>query len=129
MGHERKKRSMCVFFLDFLEVMLNECCQLSTILIEDSSATQEPDLKLPVVVNLEADCDTKKNSNLVPMVPHTGIAFVVVKSNKGAHSLEMLKSLFTTWPVLLLTLILSLIAGIVAWLLVGSRFISFISLT
>lgn len=108
-------------FTDFLEVMLNECCQLSTILIEDSSATQEPDLKLPVVVNLEADCDTKKNSNLVPMVPHTGIAFVVVKSNKGAHSLEMLKSLFTTWPVLLLTLILSLIAGIVAWLLENEK--------
>lgn len=101
-----------------LEVLLYECCQYSTNLIANSSATDEPDLKLPVVVNLEADCNSKKHSNLVnlvPMVPGAGIAFVVFK---GTRSLEMLKSLFTTWPVLLLTLILSFIAGIIAWLLV-----------
>lgn len=99
-------------------MMFSECCQLSTTLIDNSSAV-EPDLDLPVVVNLEADVHTKKHSNLVPIVPHAGIAFVVVKDTKSNHSLQMLKSLFTTWPVLVLTLILSLIAGIIAWSLVG----------
>ncbi|KAK2569379.1 Potassium voltage-gated channel subfamily A member 10 [Acropora cervicornis] len=105
-------------FQGFLEILLTECCQYSTDLIANSSAADEPDLKLPVVVNLEADCNSKKPSNLVPMVPGAGIAFVVVK---GTQSLEMLKSLFTTWPVLLLTLILSFIAGIIAWLLENSK--------
>ena len=111
----------CDIFTDFLEMMLSECCQQSTILVENSSAMEEPDLRLPLVVNLglEADCDTNKHSNLVPVIPHTGIAFLVVKGNKGARSVEMLQSLFTTWPVLLLTLMLSLIAGIIAWFLVG----------
>lgn len=100
--------------------MFSECCQLSTTLIDNSSAV-EPDLDLPVVVNLEADVHTKKHSNLVPIVPHAGIAFVVVKDTKSNHHLQMLKSLFTTWPVLVLTLILSLIAGIIAWSLVGKN--------
>ena len=107
------------FFAEFLEMMLAECCRLSTTLVYNSTEADEPDLDLPVVVNLEADCNMKKNSNLVPLVPHTGIAFVVVKANKSNHSLQMLKSLLATWPVLVLTLILSLIAGIIAWSLVG----------
>ena len=107
-----------VFFTDFLEVMLSECCQLSTNLAYNSSDVDEPDLDLPVVVNLETDFNMNKQSSLVPMVPHTGIAFVVLKSSKGNHSLQMLKSLFATWPVLVLTLILTMIAGIIAWSLV-----------
>ena len=86
----------------------------------NSSHVNKPDLEFPVVVNHEADCNMKKHSNLVPMVPHTGISFVVVKGGKSNHSLQMVKSLFTTWPVLVLTLVLSLFAGIIAWSLVGS---------
>ena len=111
--------SLFTFLIDFLEILLSECCQYSTDLIANSSAADEPDLRLPVVVNLEVDWNSKKHSNLVPMIPGAGITFVVVKGNKGTQSLEMLRSLFTTWPVLLLILMLSFIAGIIAWFLVG----------
>ena len=106
-------------FADFLELMLTECCRLSTTLAHNSSDVNKPDLEFPVVVNLEADCNMKKHSNLVPLVPHTGVTFVVVKGGRSNHSLQMVKSLFTTWPVLVLTLVLSLFAGIIAWSLVG----------
>ena len=99
--------------------MLNECCRLSSKLVDNSSDLDEPDLDLPVVVNLETDRNMNKQSNLVPMVPHTGIAFVIVKNNKNNYSLQMLKSLLATWPILVLTLILTLIAGIIAWSLVS----------
>ena len=109
---------MCVF-TDFLEMMLMECCRQIPTLVYNSSETADPDLHLPTIVNLEADCNSNKHSNLVPMVPDTGIAFVLVKNNKSNPSLQMMKSLLSTWPVLVLTLILSLIAGIIAWSLVG----------
>lgn len=101
-------------------MMLVECCRLSTTLAHNSSDVKKADLEFPVVVNLGADCNMKKhNSNLVPLVPHTGVTFVVVKGGKSNHSLQMVKSLFTTWPVLVLTLVLSLFAGMIAWSLVG----------
>lgn len=79
--------------------MLNECCRLSSKLVDNSSDIDEPDLDLPVVVNLETDRNMNKQSNLVPMVPHTGIAFVIVKNNKNNYSLQMLKSLLATWII------------------------------
>ena len=99
--------------------MLNECCRLSSKLVDNSSDLDEPDLDLPVVVNLETDFNMNTQSSLVPMVPHTGIAFVIVKNNKSNYSLQMLKSLLATWPILVLTLILTLIAGIIEWSLVS----------
>ena len=83
------------------------------------SDVNDSDLELPIIVNLEADCNMKKHSNLVPLLPHMGVAFLLLNDNKSNHSLQMLKSLFTTWPVLVLTLVLSLFAGIIAWSLVG----------
>lgn len=99
----------------FLEAMLAYCCRTMSTLVYNSSETADLDLHLPIVVNLEADCNSNKQSNLVPMVPDTGIAFVLVKNGKSNPSLQMMKSLFSTWPVLVFTLILSLIAGIIVW--------------
>ena len=56
--------------------------------------------------------------SFVPMLPPTGIAFVVVKSTKSEQSWRVIKSLLSTWPVLVLILIFSILAGIIAWLLV-----------
>ena len=109
---------VCVFTA-FLEAMLAYCCRTMSTLVYNSSETADLDLHLPIVVNLEADCNSNKQSNLVPMVPDTGIAFVLVKNGKSNPSLQMMKSLFSTWPVLVFTLILSLIAGIIVWSLVG----------
>ena len=107
------------FFADFLEFFLTECCRKSVNLVYNDSDTADSDLFLPTIVNLEADCNTNKSTNLVPIVPNTGIAFVVVKNSKSNQSMGMWKSLLATWPVLVLTLFLSLIAGMIAWSLVG----------
>ena len=107
------------FFADFLEFFLTECCRKRVNLVYNDSDTADSDLFLPTIVNLEADCNTNKSTNLVPIVPNTGIAFVVVKNSKSNQSMGMWKSLLSTWPVLVLTLFLSLIAGMIAWSLVG----------
>lgn len=104
--------------------MLSECCKLSsTPVTHNISEVNDTDLELPIIVNLEADCNKRKHSNLVPLLPHMGVAFLLLDDNKSNHSLQMLKSLFTTWPVLVLTLVLSLFAGIIAWSLVSREVI------
>ena len=87
-----------------------------------NSSDAEPDFNLPVIVNLEAvkyNINRQRNLTLVSLLPQTGTAFVVVKANKSDQLWQVMKSLFSTWPVLVLTLILSLLAGIIAWSLVG----------
>lgn len=106
---------------DFLEFLLTECCRKRVNLVYNDSDTADSDLFLPTIVNLEADCNTNKPTNLVPIVPNTGIAFVVVKNSKSNQSMGMWKSLLATWPVLVLTLFLSLIAGMIAWSLEARR--------
>lgn len=104
----------------FLQMLLDECCRLSSNLVYNSSA-EEPDLNLPVIINLEADYNINSGQrNFVPMLPQTGIAFVVVKSTKSEQSWRIIKPLLATWPVLVLILIFSLLAGIIAWSLVSS---------
>ncbi|KAJ7373768.1 hypothetical protein OS493_011377 [Desmophyllum pertusum] len=109
-------------FPTILEMMLNECCRLSSNVVYLNSSDVEPDFNLPVIVNLEAvkyNINRQRNLTLVSMLPQTGTAFVVVKANKSDQLWQVMKSLFSTWPVLVLTLILSLLAGIIAWSLVG----------
>ena len=98
--------------------MLSECCRLKSNLVYNSSAVDTADLHLPVIINLEADFNMAGRRNFVPMLPQTGIAFVVVKSTKSEQSWRVVKSLLATWPVLVLILIFSLLAGIIAWSLV-----------
>lgn len=98
----------------FLGIMLTECCRLSSNLVYNGSAA-ESDFHLPVIINLEADFKMTGRRHFVPMLPQTGIAFVVVKSTKSEQSWRVVKSLLSTWPVLVLILIFSLLAGIIAW--------------
>lgn len=106
----------------FLQMMLDECCRFTSTLVYNSSVV-EPDLNLPVIVNLEADYNVNSGQrNFVPMLPQTGIAFVVVKSTKSEQSWRIIKPLLATWPVLVLILIFSLLAGIIAWSLVSSMY-------
>lgn len=107
----------CLILIAFLDTMLTECCRLRSNLVYNSSAA-ESDFHLPVIINLEADFNMAGQRNFVPMLPQTGIAFVVVKSTKSEQSWQVVKSLLGTWPVLVLILIFSLLAGIIAWSLV-----------
>lgn len=108
----------------FLHLMLADCCRLSMKLIYNASSHDDADLHFPVIVNLEADRLMSSRKNLVPLLPQTGIAFLVLERSKSDYTWRIVKSLFATWPVLILILVLSLLAGIAAWSLVG-LFLSF----
>ena len=103
----------------FLHLMLADCCRLSMKLIYNASSHDDADLHFPVIVNLEADRLMSSRKNLVPLLPQTGIAFLVLERSKSDYTWRIVKSLFATWPVLILILVLSLLAGIAAWSLVG----------
>ena len=104
--------------------MLADCCRLSMKLIYNASSHDDADLHFPVIVNLEADRLMSSRKNLVPLLPQTGIAFLVLERSRSDYTWRIVKSLFATWPVLILILVLSLLAGIAAWSLVG-LFLSF----
>lgn len=108
----------------FLHLMLADCCRLSMKLIYNASSHDDADLYFPVIVNLEADRLMSSRKNLVPLLPQTGIAFLVLERSRSDYMWRIVKSLFATWPVLILILVLSLLAGIGAWSLVG-LFLSF----
>ena len=102
----------------FLQLMLADCCRLGIKMIYNTSSHDDADLYFPVIVNLEADRLVSSQKNLVPLLPQTGIAFLVLEGSKSDHTWRIVKSLFATWPVLILILVLSLLAGIAAWSLV-----------
>ena len=103
-----------------LETMINMCCQNCPVLqhemtdkpdsISDSSA-----IVLPVMLNFK---DTELALQLVPLLPNTGVVFLI-PARKKSYPMKMLKSVASTWPVLVLTLALSLLAGIIVWSLVS----------
>ncbi|XP_058972265.2 uncharacterized protein [Pocillopora verrucosa] len=99
----------------FLHLMLADCCRLSMKLIYNASSHDDADLHFPVIVNLEADHLMSSRKNLVPLLPQTGIAFLVLERSRSDYTWRIVKSLFATWPVLILILVLSLLAGIAAW--------------
>lgn len=99
----------------FLQLMLADCCRLGIKMIYNTSSHDDADLYFPVIVNLEADRLVSSQKNLVPLLPQTGIAFLVLEGSKSDHTWRIVKSLFATWPVLILILVLSLLAGIAAW--------------
>ncbi|KAK3715206.1 hypothetical protein QZH41_007816 [Actinostola sp. cb2023] len=75
------------------------------------------DVKLPLVVNFK-ESGLRSQRNVVPMLPHTGVAFVVRRDRvEKDYSMQLLTAVFGAWPVLVLTLLLSVLAGIIAWVL------------
>jgi len=87
----------------------------------DKSGVVDPgqyDVKLPLVVNFK-ESGLRSQKNVVPMLPHTGVAFVVRRDRvENDYSLQLLSAVFGAWPVLVLTLLLSVLAGVIAWALV-----------
>ncbi|XP_031568601.1 uncharacterized protein LOC116303241 [Actinia tenebrosa] len=77
----------------------------------------EYDVKMPVLVNFK-ETGLRSQKNVVPMLPHTGVAFVVRRDRiEKDYSMQLLGAVFGAWPVLVLTLLLSVLAGVIAWVL------------
>jgi hypothetical protein len=108
--------------------MLSQCCNLGREGCGDIQHINEYDtpgdvssgydIKMPVLVNFKEN-GLRSQKNVVPMLPHTGVAFVVRRDLiEKDYSLQLLGAVFGAWPVLVLTLLLSVLAGVIAWVLV-----------
>jgi len=54
---------------------------------------------------------------LISLIPPASIAFVVPRGKRESYPKKLLMSVFEAWPVLILTILLSLLAGVFLWLL------------
>lgn len=69
----------------------------------------------PILVDVQ---DTSPNT--VGLIPTSGVAFVVPKGKSQSYPMKLLQSVFDAWPVLILTFLLSVLAGIFLWAMVRS---------
>ena len=95
-------------------MMLTTCCGNFKIKYVESDA----DIYLPVILNYKESGLSSQNK-VVPILPYTGVTFIVKKADTRNLPIKILSSIFRFWPVLVLTLLLSVLAGIVAWTLVN----------
>jgi len=71
----------------------------------------------PVIVDKQEA--TNENLNIISLVPPASLAFVVPKGKRESYPKKLLMSVFEAWPVLILTILLSILAGVFLWLLVS----------
>lgn len=102
-----------------LVFMISSCCSSTMIKYVDA---YQADIVLPVILNYK-ESGLSSQSKVVPILPNTGVAFVVKRADRKHLPIKILSSIFSSWPVLVLTLLLSVLAGIVAWILVCKCFI------
>ena len=74
----------------------------------------------PVIVDKQDA--TSLDYNLISLIPPTSIAFVVPRGKRESFPKKLLMSVFEAWPVLILTILLSILAGVLVWLLVSGIF-------
>ena len=98
--------------------MLSACCADT---FEIKYVEGDSDIKVPVILNYK-ESGLQSQKKVVPILPYTGVAFVVKREDKKNFPIKTLSSIFSSWPVLVLTLLLSVLAGIVAWILVNNLF-------
>ena len=75
----------------------------------------------PVIVDKQ-DAAGNLVHNLISLIPPSSIAFVVPRGKRESYPKKLLMSVFEAWPVLILTILLSLLAGVFLWLLVSGVF-------
>lgn len=78
-------------------------------------AARESHVIYPVIVDKQDAGDLDRN--LISLIPPSSIAFVVPRGKRESYPKKLLMSVFEAWPVLILTILLSLLAGVVLWLL------------
>ena len=71
----------------------------------------------PVIVDKQEAVSL--DHNLISLIPPSSIAFVVPRGNRESFPKKLLMSVFEAWPVLILTILLSILAGVLLWVLVS----------
>lgn len=71
----------------------------------------------PVIVDKQEAVSL--DHNLISLIPPSSIGFVVPRGNKESFPKKLLMSVFEAWPVLILTILLSILAGVLLWVLVS----------
>lgn len=111
-----------------LRLLLNKCCgnyslKCWEVIYEPPETDPEQLLRrtsdsqviFPVIVDKQEATDEKLN--MISLVPPASIAFVVPKGKRESYPKKLLMSVFEAWPVLILTILLSILAGVFLWLL------------
>ena len=55
----------------------------------------------------------------VPLFPHPGVIYYIVKDSLATQVLAMIKNILNTWPIFLFNILLILISGVIIWALVS----------
>ena len=71
----------------------------------------------PVIVDKQEAVSL--DHNLISLIPPSSIGFVVPRGNRESFPKKLLMSVFEAWPVLILTILLSILAGVLLWVLVS----------
>ena len=81
------------------------------------STVKDSHLIYPVLVDKQDMAS--ENHHLIGLVPPGSIAFVVPKGERDNYPKKLMMAVFEAWPVLILTILLSILAGVFLWLLVS----------
>ncbi|XP_078348134.1 uncharacterized protein LOC144633195 isoform X1 [Oculina patagonica] len=116
------------FLHGLLNLMLNKCCgnhSSSCWQVKYAPPETDPEQLLrvtrdthviyPVLVDKQEAANEKLN--MIGLVPPASIAFVVPKGKRESFPKKLLMAVFEAWPVLILTILLSILAGVFLWLL------------
>lgn len=79
------------------------------------STVKDSHLIYPVLVDKQDMAS--ENHHLIGLVPPGSIAFVVPKGERDNYPKKLMMAVFEAWPVLILTILLSILAGVFLWLL------------
>lgn len=71
----------------------------------------------PVIVDKQEAVSL--DHNLISLIPPSSIGFVVARGKRESFPKKLLMSVFEAWPVLILTILLSILAGVLLWVLVS----------
>ena len=55
----------------------------------------------------------------IPLVESPGVAFIVIEDEVLSPSERLIKEVFATWPYIVVTTLLAVLAGIIIWFLVS----------
>ncbi|XP_068674888.1 uncharacterized protein [Montipora foliosa] len=123
-----RENSTAGILLDVLILMLGKCCgneipacwNISHYPPEKHaerllSTARDSHVIYPIIVDKQEAADMERN--LISLMPSTSIAFVVPRGQRESYPKKLLMSVFEAWPVLILAILLSLLAGAFLWFL------------
>lgn len=85
-----------------------------------SSIDDKTDLNFPIFGYID-QTHYAKYYGYTPIVPSSGVAFIVNKKQTAASPNNVAMAVFNCWPLLMLNIIIAFVVGVIVWLLVRSN--------